>query len=249
MKPFVRAFLAGAGGLLLLLVLVGHVPTTGFEGVDDTIIVHRMPLWEKVARFYLRHVEFERWAREAAGGETDPRRRVLKLMDWTMENVRHITPELPFIDDHISHIALRHYGNDGQLAEVFTALTTYTGNQGRWEVSQPQGARDRVALSFVESEDGWWVFDLWNGGWFETPSGRIATIDDFRHPEQLSRRGQAPKVLNGTPYVDYFKSLDQVWKRSFSRARGQMPWHRLLMVLSLEPDDDGWVPQGRLHRP
>lgn len=238
MKPFVRGFLAGAGGLLILLVMVGHVLTTGFKGVDDTVSVHQMPFWEKTAKFYLRHVEFERWAKEAAGEETDPQRRVLKLMDWTMKNVRHIPPGWPLIDDHISHNVLRHYGNDGQLAEVFTAFTTYTGNEGRWEAYHPPGAKERVALSFVESEDGWWVFDLWNGGWFETPSGRIATIDDFRHPEQLRRHGQAPEVLNGTPYLDYYRDLDRVFQRSFSRARGQMPWHRLLMVLGLETGDN-----------
>jgi hypothetical protein len=48
--------------------------------------------------------------------------------------------------------------------------------------------------------------------------------------------------LNGTPYLDYFKDLNRVWKRSFSRARGQMPWHRLLMELRLEPDDGDWSP-------
>ena len=237
MKLYRMGLVTGCSVLLVAALLVGNIPTTSFEGVDDTVIAHRVPLWEKAARFYLRHIEFERWVREAAQGETDPQRRVLKLMDWTMKTVRHITPEVPFIDDHISHIVLRHYGNDGQLAEVFTALTTYTGSQGRWEAYQPTGAKERVALSFVESENGWWVFDLWNGGWFETPSGKVATIDDFRHPEQLRRRGNAPEVLHGTPYLDYFKELDQVWKRSFSRARGQMPWHRFLMVLSLERED------------
>jgi hypothetical protein len=241
-RRFTVGFVSCLGAVLVVGLLVGTIPVTGFEGIDGRIIVHRMPLWEKVARFYLRHVEFERWAREAAGGETDPQRRVLKLMDWTIKNVRHITPDLPLIDDHISHIVLRRYGNDGQLAEVFTALTTYTGNQGRWEAYRPPGARERVVLSFVESDSGWWVFDLWNGGWFETHAGQIATIHDFRHPEQLRRQGQAPEVLNGTPYLDYFKDLNRVWKRSFSRARGQMPWHRLLMELRLEPDDGDWSP-------
>jgi len=242
-RQFTVGFVSGLGAVLVVGLLVGTIPVPGFEGVDDRVIVHRLSLWEKAARFYLRHVEFERWAREATGGEMDPQRRILMLMDWTIKTVRHIPPDFPLIDDHIAHIVLRRYGNDGQLAEVFTALTTYTGNQGRWEAYRPPGARERVALSFVESDAGWLVFDLWNGGWFETPSGKIATINDFRHPEQLHRRGQAPEVLNGTPYLDYFRDLDRVWKRSFSRARGQMPWHRLFMELGLEPDDSHWSPR------
>jgi hypothetical protein len=222
--------------LLLAVVLVGMIPTVSKEGIGGAVKFHRIPLWEKVAKFYLRHVEFERWAKEAAGGETDPQQRVLRLMDWTIQQVRHRPPELPLIDDHISHIILRHYGNDGQQAEVFTALTSYTGNEGRWEAYTPPWAKRRVVLSFVRSDEGWWVFDLWNGGWFETPDGKIATIADFRQPNQLRLRGHAPELLEGTPYLAYYRDLDRVFQRSFSRAPGQMPWHRLLMVLGVESD-------------
>ncbi len=243
MKRFMVGAAAGAAGVLLLALLVGQIPTTGLEGVDDRMIVHRMPLWEKAARFYIRHREFQQWAEEAAGGETDPQRRVLRLLEWTRNQVKPIPPGLPLVDDHISHIVLRHYGNDGQLSEVFTALATYTGNEGRWEAYSPPGASARAALCFIESNGKWWVLDVWNGGWFETPSGQVATIEDFKHPEQLHRRGVAPEVLDGTPYVDYFRDAENVFKRSFSRAKGQMPWHRLLMVLGFESDDEDWMPQ------
>ena len=233
-----RRVMMSLSGIVLAVILVGMIPTVSKQGVNEALVLHRIPLWQKAANFYLRHVEFERWAKEAAGGETDPQRRVLRLMDWTMKQVQHRPPEMPFVDDHISHIVLRHYGNDGQLAEVFTALTSYSGNEGRWEFYTPTGAKHRVALSFVRSEDGWWVFDLWNGGWFETPDGKIATIADFRQPDRLRRRGQAPEILDGTPYLDYYRDLDRVFKRSFSRAPGQMPWHRLLMVLGIESDSD-----------
>ena len=233
-----RRVMMSLSGIVLAVVLVGMIPTVSKQGIDEALVLHRIPLWQKAANFYLRHVEFERWAQDAAGGETDPQRRVLRLMDWTMKQVQHIPPGLPFVDDHISHIVLRHYGNDGQLAEVFTALTSYTGNEGRWESYTPPGAKRRVALSFVRSEDGWWVFDLWNGGWFETPDGKIATIADFRQPDQLLRRGRAPETLDGIPYLDYYRDLDRVFERSFSRAPGQMPWHRFLMVLGIESDSE-----------
>jgi hypothetical protein len=236
-KRFVAGVAAGAAGIVVLALSVGQIPTTGLEGVDERMVVHRMPLWEKAAKFYIRHREFQHWAEEAAGGETDPKRRVLRLMDWTRHEVKPIQPGMPFVDDHISHIVLRHYGNDGQLSEVFTALTTYTGNEGRWEASRPAGASARVSLCFVEVEGRWWVLDVWNGSWFETPTGQIAAIQDFAHPERLQRRGSAPEVLGGVPYLSYFQNVEGVFMRSFSRARGQMPWTRLLMVLGLEPSD------------
>lgn len=238
MKPFVTGFLSGCGVLIVAISLIRCIPSESLEGTSHGVLTHRIPLWEKAARFYLRHLEFERLAAEAAGGEADSQRRVLRLVDWTRATVVHpIPPGLPVIDDHIAHIVLRHYGNDGQLAEVFTALTTYTGNDGCWSHTTPPGAKGRVVLSFVQSEDGWWVFDVSNGGWFETADGRIARVEDFRHPETLRRRGQAPAVLHGIPYLAYYQDLEAVWKRSFSRARGQMPWHRLLQVVGLEPED------------
>jgi hypothetical protein len=219
------------------MVVLAFIPATSLEGVDAAVKRHRISLLEKGGRFWLRHAEFQRLAEAAAGGETDPQRRVLKLLDWTVTAVRPMPPGLPFIDDHILHIVHRHYGNDGQMAEVFTALTTYTGNHGKWGAYTPRGAKARVALSFVESDDGWRVFDVEHGAWFETEIGRIATVPDFRHPEQLRRRGQAPEELGGMPYLAYFEKVEEVWKRSFSRARGQMPWHRLLMVLGIERAD------------
>ncbi len=205
MKRFLLGAIAGAAGVVLLALLVGQIPTSGLEAVDDRIIVHRMPLWEKAAKFYIRHREFRQWAEEAAGGETYPQRRVLRLMEWTRNVVKPIPSGLPLIDDHISHIVLRHYGNDGQLAEVFTALATYTGNEGRWHWANPlERVKESFCLSFVISERGRMVFDVTNGGWYETLAGNITTIEDFRHPEQLYRRGQAPETLNGTPSLTIF---------------------------------------------
>lgn len=245
MKRFSIGLIAGALSAALLVALVGQIPTTGLEGVDDRMIVHRMPLWEKATKFYLRHREFQRWAEEAAGGEPDPQRRVLRLMEWTRSQVKPIPSGLPLVDDHISHVVLRHYGNDGQLAEVFTALATYTGHEGRWwEGVPPPGASARAILCFIESGDKWWVLDVWNGGWFETPSGQIATIEDFKNPERLRQRGHAPELLGGVPYISYFQDVQGVFMHSFSRARGQMPWPRLLMLLGLAPEDGSWHPAG-----
>ena len=91
MKRFLLGATAGATGVVLLALLVGQIPTTGLEGVDGRMVVHRMPLWEKAAKFYIRHREFRQRAEEAAGGEADPQRRVLRLMEWTRNVVKPIS--------------------------------------------------------------------------------------------------------------------------------------------------------------
>ncbi len=244
MKRFTIGLIVGALGAVLLLLLVGQIPTTGLEMVDKQQVVHRLPLWEKASHFYLRHRELERMAEAASGGETDPARRVLKIMEWTRSIIQPLPPDWPLIDDHVSYIVHRRHGKDYQVAEVFTTLTTYTGNPGRWWRATPLGGGPRIDLSFVQSEKGWWVFDVRHGTWFETPSGQIATVADFQHPEALHIHSSAPEVLNGVPYMDYFWDVEGVFKRSMSRAHGQMPWPRLLMLLGLEPNDGDWHPAG-----
>lgn len=235
MTRFMAGFAAGCAVLVTAAILLAHLPVTSREGVDDTVKDHRIALWEKVARFLVRHAEFQRMVEEAASGEADPQRRVLRLMDWTRRQVRLQPSDLPLIDDHISHIVLRHYGNEGQMAEVCTALTTYTGNDGRWAWSNDPHKGARLALCFIKADEGWWVFDILHGAWFERPDGKIATVEDFRDKERLRIRGQAPESYGGVPYRDFFIEVEKVWQRGFSRAPGQIPWHRLLMVLGLEP--------------
>jgi hypothetical protein len=234
-KRVLVGVLTGCGALSLVLVLVAQIPATSLEGQDTTVKVHQLPLLEKIARFWIRHREFQRMAEEAAAGEKDARKRVLRLMEWTRKQVRPLPPGLPLIDDHISHIVLRHYGNEGQMAEVFTGLTTYTGNPGRWEWSVIPGGAEKIVLSFVQSDDGWWVFDVLHGAWFETQAGRIATVQDFAALDQLRPRGDAPETLGGQPYLRYFRAVHKVWERSFSRAEEQMPWPRLKAILGLGP--------------
>lgn len=235
LKPFLAGMAAGCGLLAALVMLLGSIPSYTLEGVDDQLTVHRIPLWEKAVTFYLRHRSLERMVAEAVQGETDPERRVLKLLEWTRKMVHPVPPGLPVIDDHISYVVLRRYGAEYQMAEVFTTLAFYAGHEARWDWYSPPGAGIAVALSFVRSDRGWWVFDVRNGGWFETDAGEIATIEDFRHPESLHRRGPAPDALQGTPYRAYFLDLEAVWKRSFSRAQGQTPWHRLLSLTGRAP--------------
>lgn len=242
LKPFLVCMAAGCIAVAILVMLLDFIPCKSSEAVGSEESKIDLSCGEKAIRFWLRHRDLKRMVAEASQGETDPQRRVLNLLEWTRKTVRPVPLGLPVIDDHIPYVVLRRYGTEYQLAEVFTTLAFYAGHESRWDRYTPSGADAAVALSFVRSERSWWVFDVRNGGWFETRSGKIATINDFSHPEQLRRRGQAPEVLNGTPYLDYFKDLDRIWKRSFSRARGQMPWHRLFMELGLEPDDSHWSP-------
>jgi hypothetical protein len=220
------------------LLVVCFIPLETKQGIDDSLLVWRVPLCVKATGFYLRHLQLRQMLAEAAGGEMDPERRILKLLAWTRARVQPQPPGVPVVDDHISHIVRRRYGTDGQMAEVFTTLAFYDGHDARWVHTAPRGAGQPIVLAFVAARQGWWVFDVTNGGWFETPAGRIATMAEFQRPESLRRRG-APAELQGLPYLAYFEQLDLAWARSFSRAPGQVPWRRLLSELGFMVSDAG----------
>jgi hypothetical protein len=230
-KSFVAGMVVACMAVAMLVMLLDYISCESTEAVGNEQRKIILSCGEKVIRFLLRHQDLVRITGEASKGETDPQRRMLNVLEWTKKNVRPVPPGFTIIDDHIPYIVLRGYGAEYQLAEVFTTLTTYAGYPGRWAWYTPPRGKRQVALSFVQSEDGWWVFDLRNGGWYETSDGKIATIADFRQPDRLIRRGQAPEALEGTPYLDYYRDLDKVFQNSFSRATGQMPWDRFWMEL------------------
>jgi hypothetical protein len=238
MRPARRSLFHPLVYPVLALLAVSFIPADTKQGVDESLHIQRIPLAVKAVRFYGRHLELNQMLAEATADETDPERRLLRLLAWTQRMVRPQPPDRPVLDDHISHIVHRQYGTDGQRAEVFTALAYYDGHEARWAHYTPPGATQRIVLSFVKSGPDWWVFDVTNGGWFETPAGHIAAIQDFHHPASLRPRGAASAMLDGLPYLAYFQDLDRVHARSFSRAPGQTPWHRFLIEAGLINSSD-----------
>jgi hypothetical protein len=227
---------------LLLGILFGCI-TKGYDG-EPTEYWN----WTKWIEYFERNEQHHQWAQEARRGASDQKQQLLNLMQWTRSKVAYQPEGIPYKELHIATVVERGYGKSKDQAEVFTLLAAYLCYEISWGVAQsPGSARDKdIALSFVNGERGWMVFDVTHGGWFETSDGHIATIEDFEGQARplLHVEGDVKKRIVGdaiegdqVPYRAYFSNLRKIFETtSPSRARAQMPYHRALQIVGLEEE-------------
>ena len=178
-KGFWTAGIA-AGAVLLLA-----VPTITRQGVNYQVTKKRIPLAFKATHFLLRDLEYRRLSAEITRPARSSEEKALLLLRWTRSHVRPNPPGLPVIDDHVASIIHRGYGEQDQLADVFTTLAAYSGLPAFWKIVEtPQHPRGLV-LSFLKIENRWTIWDAAAGKRYDP--GLLS-------PEQLS----VPEVLR--PY-------------------------------------------------
>lgn len=212
--------LVGLAGWALLL-----MPAPTRQGVDFTVSVHRLPLYLKALGFVDRHYQYHHLARQITAGVSSDRDRALAVFTWTRQHIHPTPPELPVIDDHIWHIIIRGYGEDDQMADVFTTLATYAGVPAFWDVVEVKH-RGRLVLSFAQIDTRWVVFDVAHGTVFADAEGRFFEVEELlAHPESF----HVPAML---------------------RARKQMPLPRLVFEIKracrLIADREPSAPAARL---
>ncbi len=209
------------------------MPTTTRQGVDFTVSVRQLPLYLKALSFVDRHCQYRHLARQVTVGLSSDRERVLRLFEWTRQQVRPTPPGFPIVDDHILHIIIRGYGEPDQMADVFTTLATYAGIPAFWEAVQRDEGPGRLVFSFAKVDGRWAVFDVAHGVVFTDPHGRFLDVQDLlTHPEfvEASVGTRAP---HGIPYQQYLQQLRPLEVAPILRAQKQMPWPRLLYEVQL----------------
>lgn len=139
-------------------------------------------------------------------------------------------PGYPVIDDHVWHIIVRGYGEDDQSSDVFTTLCNYAGMDAFYNWVYAQNNESRIVLSFVRLNGKWCVFDPYNGAYFKSKSGGIATIDEIKIGEwAIANIGQQQKNKSG--YEEFADNLSGIKEISLNRASIQSPLKRLIFEL------------------
>ena len=163
------------GTLTCLLLL----PTTTRQGVNFQVSVRRIPWGIKGLEFLLRDYEYRQLAMELTRGLPPGEQRAVALLRWTHDHIRPTPPGWPVIDDHVSHIIIRGYGEEDQMADVFTTLATYTGIPSFWKPIKKLGEPVPWVLSFAKIEGQWTVWDVAGGIAFRNSRGDLVDVEEF----------------------------------------------------------------------
>ena len=218
-RRWVLTLMAVAG-----LLAVGFVPTQTKQGIDYSVSTHTLPLYAKALDFVQRYSSYARLASQIAREHGSPEARALAIFEWTRESIRDTPAGFPVIDDHVSHIIIRGYGEPDQKADVFTALTTYAGVPAFW--TQSGNAPSRPVLSYVWIDRGWRVFDVENGIIFRNRQGALASAEELAQDRSLTRSYAADPVYRAKGYDSYFDDFRSPIPPDILRSELQMLWPR-----------------------
>jgi hypothetical protein len=216
------------GGVLLLGLLAW--PATTRQGVNYKVTEKRIPVAVKGMGFLVRDHEYRRLAAEVTQGQNTDELKTNALFRWTREHIQPVPPGLPVVDDHISHIIIRGYGQEDQSADVFSTLVTYAGIPSFWKVFRSPTEDGSFALSFVKIQGRWTLWDVPAGIVFRHPHGQLASVEEVAADPGLMRLAAArvPQRAHLYPLLHLSDQLTRFSVPQPLRAEKQMPLPRVL---------------------
>ncbi len=223
LSVYIRRVVLTTGAVGLMFV-VANWPVSMRQGVDFEVSTIELPLYVKALDFVQRDAGYRQLASRIVPDDASAEARALMLFAWTREHVRDVPPGLPVIDDHVWHIVIRGYGTDDQKADVFTTLATYAGVRAYWALI---GEAPKLALSFVQVDGRWRVFDVANGIVFHTSGGDLATPDELAAEPALVEAAAGQRLFRGRPYLSYFTRFHPPEPPDVLRSEQQMLGPRL----------------------
>ena len=237
MKKLFKIISIGVAAFLLLS-FIPFLPVTYKKAVNGEIEVYRIPLYAKVAGFVYRDYKYRELALQITEGKNKDEDKVLAIYNWTIENIKKNKPnDWTVVDDHTLNIVVRGYGEEDQLADVFTTLCAYSGLKAFCEIyfaNDPSSKKPiaSIVLSFVNVNKRWLVFDVYNRKYFLNNKGEIASVNDILENPDLVAHSTTDFKVNGVPYPDFFKELGSIRFERYLRPDKQMVSRRILYELS-----------------
>ena len=206
------------------LVAIAMVPVETRQGVDFSVNTYTLPLYAKALDFVQRDSGYARLVRRIVDKDASAESRALTIFDWTRKNIRDTPAGFPIVDDHVSHIIIRGYGQNDQKTDVFTTLATYAGVPAFWTLTQPPSPT--LILSFVWIDGRWRVFDVENGIVLRNRSGSLASAEELARDPSLVELVAANRMHRRKPYRSYFVGFRPSEPPDILRAELQMLWPR-----------------------
>lgn len=218
--------------ILLLLIFFGiiyalNIKVTTKQGNDYHVSTIEIPLYLKILDFFDRHYNYVALVKKITKGANTQEEKVIRLFEWTYNNIKPQPQELPVVDDHVWNIIIRGYGAGEQSSDVFTTLCNYAGADAFYDWIKAQDNTKQIALSFVMIDKQWIVFDQYSGNIFITHAGKLASVNDILKGNWRTRNLLYPQRTN-IDYSPFFRNMDLVTKIYIRRSRLQSPYRRFV---------------------
>ncbi|MDD5421799.1 MAG: hypothetical protein WC592_01315 [Candidatus Omnitrophota bacterium] len=225
--------------LVCVLIVAGvlNLQVSIRQNIDGKTRRITMPLYVKWIEFLSRHYEYDRIAKEVASSRRTDAEKALAIFKWTGDSIKKVPQGMPVVDDHIYNIIVRGYGTDSQSQDVFTTLCSYAHVPAFWERVYYNDRKSMFIMSFVKLNGKWAIFDSYNGTYFMTADGKIATIDD------MSGKDFGDSSYRGVPFSELKQELERILnEKRTTRPEKQMParriWFEIKKVLGIEKEDE-----------
>jgi len=190
----------------------------------------KIPLYLKLLNFFDRHYNLKYLAKRILTDIDDEEERVIKLFEWTYENIKKRPEILAVVDDHIWYTIIRGYGVNDQFSDIFSTLCNYSGIEAFFGTIHSKEGDKQIQLSFAKVGNKWILFDPYNGVYFKDSNNQLCGIESFVSKECKSvslGKGRGDSI----DYSLYLDNIANLEKKGFSRAGIQSPLKRLLFEL------------------
>lgn len=229
MKKALSIILVTAFGLAALLVVL-NIPVNIKRGVNFQVTCVRLPLYLKILDFMDRHYNYKLLLNDIIDADDNPHDRVMKIFNWTGENIRQQPQSLPVVDDHAWYIIIRGYGTNDQSNDVFTTLCNYAGIDAFFDFIYSKDKGNVLPLSFAKLNNSWSVFDSYNGVYFINKKGGLACLEDIKKKD-WTVFNNTEIIKHNFDYIKYLENLPSIRDIGLKRANIQSPRRRLIFQL------------------
>ena len=227
-KKLLKLFAWIAGFIVIIAILNTEVTTK--QGINYKIYTLKIPLYLKILDFLDRNYNYKELVERIINEDDNDEVRIMKIFNWTYQNIRKQPESLPIIDDHVWYTIIRGYGGGEQSSDVFTTLCHYAGLNAFYSWISDRAHTHKIVLSFVKTNGRWVILDQFRGVYFKNKEGDLADIEEIKNVNYVIKDISGVRALD-FDYKDYFANLPDIKDMGSSRGGIQSPLKRFIFEI------------------
>lgn len=229
MKKKLLKLCSWVAGLIVIIVILNTEVSTK-QGVNYKIHTLRIPLYLKILDFLDRNYNYKELVDRMINKDDNDEVRIMKIFNWTYQNIRKQPESMPVMDDHVWYTIIRGYGGGEQSSDVFTTLCHYAGLNAFYSWISDRAHTHKIVLSFVKTNGRWVILDQYHGVYFRNKEGGLANIEEIKNGN-YTIEGILAKTALDFDYREYLVNLPNIEDMGSSRGGIQSPLKRFIFEI------------------